>query len=90
MRAIAKLPAVRRKGPNIARQGPRFMIYFIIHHPRKENVMENSHISALSAKHAGLEARIKAETSRPMPDAILVASLKKQKLRLKEEMAAQH
>ncbi|EQB17069.1 MULTISPECIES: YdcH family protein [Sphingobium] len=52
--------------------------------------MENSHISALSAKHAGLDARIKAETSRPMPDTTLVASLKKQKLRLKEEMAAQH
>ncbi|MCP1468746.1 hypothetical protein J3E64_000413 [Sphingobium sp. OAS761] len=52
--------------------------------------MENSHVSALSAKHAGLEARIKAETSRPMPDAVLVATLKKQKLRLKEEMTAQH
>ena len=52
--------------------------------------MENSHISALSAKHAGLDARIKAETSRPMPDATLVASLKKQKLRLKEEMSAKH
>lgn len=62
------------------------MIYSIIHRPRKENVMENSHVSALSAKHAGLDARIKAETSRPLPDAILVASLKKQKLRLKEEM----
>lgn len=66
------------------------MIYSKIHRPCKEIVMENSHISALSAKHAGLEARIKAETSRPMPDAILVASLKKQKLRLKEEMAQQH
>ncbi len=66
------------------------MIYFVIHHPHLENVMENSHISALSAKHAGLDARIKAESSRPMPDAILVASLKKQKLRLKEEMSAQH
>lgn len=52
--------------------------------------MENSHISALSAKHAGLDARIKAEASRPMPDAILVASLKKQKLRLKEEMSERH
>jgi hypothetical protein len=63
------------------------MIYSFVHHPHQENVMENSHISALSAKHAGLEARIKAETSRPMPDAILVASLKKQKLRVKEEMS---
>ena len=48
--------------------------------------MENSHMSALAAKHAGLEARLKAETSRPLPDVALVASLKKQKLRLKEEM----
>ncbi|HEX7783090.1 YdcH family protein [Sphingobium phenoxybenzoativorans] len=48
--------------------------------------MEASHISALQAKHAGLDARIKAEVSRPMPDAVLVATLKKQKLRLKEEM----
>jgi hypothetical protein len=63
------------------------MIYSFVHHPHQENVMENSHVSALSAKHAGLEARIKAETSRPMPDAILVASLKKQKLRVKEEMS---
>lgn len=49
--------------------------------------MDNSHISALSAKHAGIDARLKAESTRPLPDAILVASLKKQKLRLKEEMA---
>jgi hypothetical protein len=49
--------------------------------------MEASHISALQAKHAGLDARIKAEVSRPMPDAVLVATLKKQKLRLKEEMS---
>ena len=52
--------------------------------------MENSHISALVAKHAGLDARIKAETSRPMPDAIMVATLKKQKLRLKEELRQEH
>lgn len=49
--------------------------------------MDNSHISALSAKHAGIDARLKTESSRPLPDTVLVASLKKQKLRLKEEMA---
>lgn len=52
--------------------------------------MDNSHVSALQAKHAGLDARIKAEISRPMPDATLLATLKKQKLRLKEELAAFH
>jgi hypothetical protein len=50
--------------------------------------MDNSHISALQAKHAGLDARIKAEVSRPMPDAALLAMLKKRKLKLKEELAA--
>lgn len=49
--------------------------------------MENNHITALQAKHTGLEARIKAETSRPSPDMTLLANLKKQKLRLKEEMS---
>lgn len=52
--------------------------------------MDNGHISALQAKHAGIDARIKAETSRPMPDAALLANLKKRKLRLKEEMTAQY
>ncbi|HKX21953.1 MAG TPA: YdcH family protein [Rhizorhapis sp.] len=50
--------------------------------------MENSHISALQAKHAGLDERIKAESSRPLPDAIVLAELKKQKLRIKEELKA--
>lgn len=50
--------------------------------------MDQSHISALQAKHAGLDARIKAEISRPMPDTTLLATLKKRKLRLKEELAA--
>lgn len=52
--------------------------------------MDNSHISALQAKHAGIEARIKAEASRPMPDATLLATLKKRKLRVKEELSAPH
>ncbi|HEY9580120.1 MAG TPA: DUF465 domain-containing protein [Rhizorhapis sp.] len=49
--------------------------------------MENSHIAALQAKHAGLDERIKAEKCRPLPDATLLASLKKQKLRIKEELS---
>ena len=49
--------------------------------------MDTGHISALHAKHAGLEARIRDETARPAPDNILVAMLKKQKLRIKQELA---
>ena len=50
--------------------------------------MENGHISALQAKHAGLDQRIRAENSRPLPDATLLAEPKKQKLRIKEELKA--
>lgn len=48
--------------------------------------MENTHSSALLAKHAGLDARIAAERGRPAPDDVLIASLKKQKLRVKEAL----
>lgn len=47
----------------------------------------SSHLHALSTKHAGLEARLREEMARPVPDAGTIQSLKKQKLRLKEEMA---
>lgn len=48
--------------------------------------MESAHVAALEAKHAGLDARIAEESRRPSPDSAAIASLKKQKLRLKEEM----
>ncbi|TVV75530.1 DUF465 domain-containing protein [Sphingomonas solaris] len=48
--------------------------------------MESAHLSALSAKHAGLDARIAAENSRPSPNDTLLAQLKKQKLKLKEAL----
>lgn len=51
-----------------------------------EKVMENSHISALRAKHDALKAKIRHELTRPMPDAIQLAEMKKQKLRLKETL----
>jgi hypothetical protein len=50
--------------------------------------MQNAHLSALAAKHAGLERQITAESQRPMPDSRTLADLKKQKLRVKEELAA--
>jgi hypothetical protein len=48
--------------------------------------MDTSHVSALNAKHAGLEARIRNENARPSPDSFLIATLKKQKLQLKQEI----
>ena len=49
--------------------------------------MENSHISALHAKHNALKAKIRHELSRPMPDAFRLTEMKKQKLRLKEVLS---
>lgn len=51
--------------------------------------MQTAHHSALEAKHARLDQRIAAEAQRPMPDAATLADLKKQKLKIKEELAAQ-
>ncbi len=48
--------------------------------------MQTTHQTALETKHAVLDRRIAEETHRPLPDAIMVAALKKQKLRLKEEL----
>ena len=45
------------------------------------------HITALHTKHAGLDARLRAEMARPAPDAGLVQDIKKQKLKIKEEIA---
>jgi uncharacterized protein YdcH (DUF465 family) len=49
--------------------------------------MENAHFSALASRHAGLDARINEENQRPQPDLATISRLKKEKLRLKEEMS---
>ena len=49
--------------------------------------MESAHVAALNTKHAGLESRLRDEMSRPNPDMAMIQSLKKQKLRIKEEIA---
>lgn len=48
----------------------------------------SSHLNALQSKHAGIEARLRDEMTRPVPDTATIQALKKQKLRLKEEIAA--
>lgn len=50
--------------------------------------MDTSHVSALHAKHAGLDARLAAEERRPIPDAAEVSRLKKMKLKIKEAIAS--
>ena len=49
--------------------------------------MESSHANALQQKHEELDRQIQAEMNHPMPDETLIHQLKKQKLRIKEELA---
>ena len=46
-----------------------------------------THQAALETKHATLDQRIAAESGRPLPDAQVLAELKRQKLKLKEQLA---
>jgi hypothetical protein len=47
-----------------------------------------SHLESLKAKHSELEIRIADEERRPHPDETFLSDLKKQKLRIKDAMAA--
>ncbi len=51
--------------------------------------MHSAHQATLAAKHATLDRRIERESQRPLPDALMIARLKKQKLLIKEELALQ-
>ncbi|MEH6791614.1 YdcH family protein [Parasphingorhabdus sp.] len=52
----------------------------------EETLMIQNHLSALREKHEALERKINEEETRPLPDTIRIHSLKKEKLRLKEEL----
>ncbi len=49
-------------------------------------MIEIPRLRALEERHAALEARIADEDNRPRPDADQLTRLKREKLRLKEEM----
>ena len=49
--------------------------------------MESAHVTALQVKHEGVDRRLRDEMNRPAPDMAKIQSLKRQKLRLKEEMS---
>jgi hypothetical protein len=49
-------------------------------------MMEDARLDSLKAKHAALESQINDEERRPFPDQALVHDLKKQKLKIKDEL----
>ena len=50
--------------------------------------MGQAYTDALREKHRKLEGRIEAEAHRPVPDNVRLHALKKEKLKLKDEMLA--
>ena len=46
--------------------------------------MDKAHVDALAGKHAALQTRINEEEHRPHPDDLVLADLKKAKLKLKD------
>ena len=49
--------------------------------------MDKAHVEELTSQHATLAAQIDEEEHRPLPDMIKRHELKKEKLRLKDELA---
>ena len=52
--------------------------------------MPNAHLATLNARHASLDESLARETRRPLPDQSLLAQLKREKLRVKEEISKLH
>ena len=52
--------------------------------------MDKVHVEELSSQHAALDALIDEEENRPLPDIIRIHELKKEKLRLKDELAGHY
>ena len=46
-----------------------------------------SHLDSLNEQHSHLEHEIEEESHRPQPDSLKLSALKREKLRIKEEMA---
>ncbi len=44
-------------------------------------------VAALKARHAGLEGAIEEATERPRPDDVAISQMKREKLRIKDELA---
>jgi hypothetical protein len=45
-----------------------------------------SRLLQLQSKHAALDAKLEVEQARPRPDSLLISELKREKLRLKEQI----
>ena len=53
----------------------------------EDDMAVSAHIEELSEKHRAIERKIEEELSHPSSDELRIAALKKEKLRLKDEIA---
>lgn len=53
----------------------------------RETAMPNAHLETLNARHAKLDAKLAEERRRPLPDPVRLTRIKREKLRLKEELS---
>lgn len=51
-------------------------------------MMEQERIECLRSRHSELDAKIQREGARPLPDELLVTTLKREKLKIKDELAS--
>jgi len=59
----------------------------VVAHDEEDQIMgRDARLDALNTRHSELEARLESESSRPLPDNSLIATLKRQKLAIKDEM----
>lgn len=91
MTSLPRSPLVRNgdRPTESPRHRGCFVIYFALPIESKRRMpMSTSHLSTLKSRHADLDVKIANEERRPAPDTGVLAQLKKQKLKLKEEMLA--
>lgn len=50
-------------------------------------MLSSPHANSLENRHAGLDARLRDEMSRPAPDTGTIQQLKRAKLRIKQELS---
>jgi uncharacterized protein len=53
---------------------------------RRTRMVDHPHLEVLKSRHREIDTRIQEEERRPSPDEAKVAKLKKEKLKLKEEI----
>jgi hypothetical protein len=80
------LDSIQRKNEFEGETGRGFHDLFAGRDPQGGLIMNQPHMIALETRHAALDKKIASEKLRPAPDTLLLAGLKKQKLKIKEAL----